>query len=431
MALTFRCKLMKRSNSFFVSQDVAFTNWVAGWHPFPAPAPGEGFDSRLLTAPGTTTFRFPDGWRSVSNGARLSSKLVDGVRVETWEATAPVARSFALGAYTSGSHQSANRSIDVYLLGGRDAAKAEQQAASVAAAIEALEQRFGTFPYAQFAVVEIPDDSVSWTAASQQGFILAKSECFRFGSNLPLFAHETSHAWWGNLVGQRGPGSIVCSESLAQYGAALAIETLEGADAMTEFLRFSRTGYSPRQCARGYFEMMREGHDRPLSELESGGWQHDLSDAKGHWVFHMLRRRVGDELFFTTLRGLIERFGGAEMSVDDLRSAFVDAAPLETRLESFFAQWLDRTGAPVLACEWKQLDKNNLELTVTQEQSGDPYHLRLDVEITGSQTSASHIIEVEKRKTTLTLPVAFAVEGVEPDPDHRILIWTPEYGDKP
>ena len=82
------------------------------------------------------------------------------------------------------------------------------------------------------------------------------------------------------------------------------------------------------QCASGYFELCRTGRDKALAELVSGvDTDHTLADAKGHWVFHMLRRRVGDERFFATMRGLIDRFGGKSMTLAALREVFVEAAP--------------------------------------------------------------------------------------------------------
>lgn len=131
---------------------------------------------------------------------------------------------------------------------------------------------------------------------------MARTPQFGEDGNLPLFAHEAAHAWWGNRVSTTGPGAQLVSESLAQYGAVLAIGALEGHDAMNEFLRLSRDGYNQLQSAAGYFEMARRGGDRPLSQLSNGRWDHNLSDAKGHWFYHMLRHRIGDERFFAVLR---------------------------------------------------------------------------------------------------------------------------------
>jgi hypothetical protein len=247
------------------------------------------------------------------------------------------------------------------------------------------------------------------------------------GGNLPLFAHEAAHGWWGNLVNTTGPGSILCSESLAQYGAVIAIETVEGKAAATEFLRFSRPGYVMNQCAKGYFQLVREGQDLPLAQLGNGGVHHTLSDAKGHWVYHMIRRRLGDEVFFGALRGLLERFGGRRMALADVRRAFIEAAAPGDEMEAFLSQWLDRTGAPVL-----ELRHEAGAVTILQTQEGEPYELRVDVEVeTESGTRERFAIPVRERSTPVRLPEGARPESAVLDPDHAVLRWDPAYGPKP
>jgi len=178
--------------------------------------------------------------------------------------------------------------------------------------------------------------------------------------------------------------------------------------------------------------MIARGEDRPLSQLETGGWQHDLSDAKGHWVYHMLRQRIGDDLFFATLRGLIDTYGGRHMSVDDLRAAFIEAAGPEAELETFFEQWLDRTGAPELELQWtfSRTDRCGLvEGTIRQIQEGEPYHLSVTLALTrsGSPVGEEHVVELRSRLAEFSLAVDGKVDEIVLDPHHHILMWRPEY----
>ena len=115
---------------------------------------------------------------------------------------------------------------------------------------------------------------------------MAKSDAFEYEhGNVPLWAHEMCHAWWGNTVGTQGPGSKMAGEALAQFGVLTALEAMEGREAVVEFLEFSRSGYSPTQCARGYFGLVDDGNDHPLAKLGnsslSGGQTHNLVDSKG------------------------------------------------------------------------------------------------------------------------------------------------------
>src|SRR5262249_42899347 len=140
--------------------------------------------------------------------------------------------------------------------------------------------------------------------------------------NLALFAHELAHGWWGNRVSADGPGGLLLDEALAQFSAVVAIEAIEGEAAAADFLRFSRPGYVTEQCARGYFEIWRQRQDVPLATLRSAGIAHLLVDCKGHWVYQMLRERIGDERFFAVLRGVARDFAVEPLTLAELRARF-------------------------------------------------------------------------------------------------------------
>lgn len=220
------------------------------------------------------------------------------------------------------------------------------------------------------------------------------------------------------------------SEGLAQYGAVLTIESLDGEKAATEFLRFSGGSAPSLHCARGFFWLQRRGRDRPLTAATGGPESvgHTLANSKGVWVYHMLRRRVGDELFFGTLQALVDRYGGGSMSLRDLRRAFAEAAPPEARLETFFAQWLDRTGAPRLDLEWSDVwqEENHLARVVVTQRA-KPYDLDLDIAVDTENGTELHTVRLSQAEQTYMLSVPGKPTRVRLDPEHRLLIWKPEY----
>jgi hypothetical protein len=205
---------------------------------------------------------------------------------------------------------------------------------------------------------------------------------------------------------------------------------------MVELLEFGRSCFGDDKFARGYFRLVDKGQDHPLATLGdsdlAGGTQQNLADSKGIWVYHMLRRRVGDEMFFATLRGLIAEYAGRAMSLDDLRVAFIRAAGPAAKLEEFFEQWFDRPGVPELELEWAYSNTAHgglVEGSIRQVQPGEPYHLFVNLSLarTGSPKAEERVVELRSRVTEFSLNVEGRIDEVALDPNRDILIWRPEY----
>ncbi len=437
----FAYKADRPSSQLIMDPRISLASWVENWYPTPLTA--DGFTAQAAAAPGVTRFHLPAGWRAVSNGRSGARKVTSAGATDIWLVDRPVARSFAAAPYVLARKGSGRRQIAVFLLSATPAS-ADAQARILDRALGAMERRFGPYPYPSYAIAEVPESVVTWAASSEQGFIMAKTSMFAVrGGNLPLFAHEAAHGWWGNAVTTAGPGSKLGSESLAQYGAVVAIEALEGRRAMREFLRFSRPGYHPLQCAMGYFYIWGQGGDKPLAELEDEKWDHNLSDSKGMWFYDMVRQRLGDERFFGALQDLLATFGSRSMTVRDIRAAFISAAPQDTSLAAFLGQWLDRKGAPVLDVDWwsspppasRAADSSGTvtaTIRVRQRQAGEPFILPLEVALTLRDSSeVIDTLNLREKDQQFELRLRSRPIALRIDPFYRLLIWRPEYGPRP
>ena len=198
-----------------------------------------------------------------------------------------------------------------------------------------------------------------------------------------------------------------------------------GPDAAVAFLKFSRGGYIPYQSARGFFEVIRGGADSvAISDLVdlSGIAKRIVVNSKGTWIYHMLRQRLGDELFFTTLRSYLETHADGSSTLAAFREVVRRAAP-DAGTEEFFAQWLDRTGAPFLDVSWT-LAERHVDVVIEQTQAEGLYSLDLDILVeNASGTRQLHTVHLDKRRGVFRLPSGDSVTAVTVDPDFKILRW--------
>ncbi len=416
------------SNQFTLAEDITLASWVTGWYPVPLPSPG-GSLSNLAKAPGKTRLDIPANWRAVSNGIQTDTITKGGRRTEQWTTEQPLARSFAAGPYRVVQATANGRRVELLLLTVGDA-EARVQVGALAQSIVALERRFGPYPTGSYAIAEVPDWVPGFLAASEQGFMMAKPANFSVPSgNIPLFAHEAAHGYWGNELVSSGRGSAFLSESISQYAAVIALEEILGPEAALSFLKFSREGYIPLQSARGYFEVIRRGADSvAIADMAniSGMAKRIVVDSKGPWIYHMLRHSLGDELFFASLRSYFETHRDGSSNLRAFREFMTEAAP-EAGLEAFFAQWLDRTGAPHLEISWTSGD-GILDVVLAQTQEGSVYTLDIDIRIDGADgSSVVHTIHSDQRRVETRVPVVGRPTAVTIDPEFKILRWDETY----
>ncbi len=91
---------------------------------------------------------------------------------------------------------------------------------------------------------------------------------------------------------------------------------------------------------------------------------------KGAWVLHMLRRELGDDLFYKGIKAYYEKYKFRNASTTSFKR--VMAATSGKNLDLFFKQWLEKSGHPVIKIQWIYFNnKVRLMLEQTQENTFD------------------------------------------------------------
>jgi aminopeptidase N len=140
------------------------------------------------------------------------------------------------------------------------------------------------------------------------------------------------------------------------------------------------------------------------------------SYQKGGWVLHMLRRQLGDSLFWKGIQTYYSRYSGKNAVTSDLCKVMEDVSGRQ--LQSFFQQWLFRAGHPKLNITWKyNTPKKEISVTVTQQQTElFQFPLELQIGNTGIRQVA-----IKDRETSLTFPAATKPAAITVDPNVNLL----------
>ncbi|HSR66618.1 MAG TPA: M1 family aminopeptidase [Acidobacteriota bacterium] len=415
------------ADSFAVSERAAVANAGDLWYPYPQ---GGSFE-----APGQLTLQVPPDWRAVATGRLLDKKdSRNGTQgtVWRWQIDADQGRSFAAGELALQRLRRGGLTIDI-LYPREEISNPLRLARWLEALLRPLQERFGTFPWSPYKVALLPSDTTSVGGAPAHGMFVASAAASRSPEVFEVvFAHESAHAWWWFKVRPEADTALLLSEGLAQYGYLLSLEARQGKSAALSFLNEGLPPL-PSVSARGYGEMWRQGRDRPLDKVRGGTPGDDnfrLAWIKGAWVLHMLRRRVGDEVFFQVLRTVLEKFENQRLSLEDLRREFARSSPPQARFQRFWTQWMTRTGMPVLEVESRTAEGRE-PCRATVRQHTVPYDLDVDIEIRTSSSRRNIRRRIDSRVEAFSFSCPREPFQIRLDPRGELLIWRDAWGSPP
>ncbi len=276
-------------------------------------------------------------------------------------------------------------------------ARLEDLASEIADAFEFMAERFGPPPIRHLTVSPIPGtfgqgfpglvylSTISYLDPKQRPAMVSGEYQQTFFSEL-LYAHETAHQWWGNVVTSGSNQDDWLMEALANYSALLYLEKRKGPGALQSVL----SEYRKRLLAK-------TSSGRTIDSVGPVIWgtRLDTPDAptawrrityeKGSWIIHMLRRRMGDERFFGMLSELRRRFEYRAIKTEEFRALAVEFQPprsADPGLHSFFEKWVYSTGIPTLQLRYTTRGKGTAwKLAGTLTQSDVPEDFIIDVPV--------------------------------------------------
>jgi aminopeptidase N len=224
-----------------------------------------------------------------------------------------------------------------------------------------------------------------------------------------LMAHEIAHQWFGDGASEKSFWHLWLSEGFATYMTNLYLENKYGADTLkkrmlkdrNKVLGFEKTRLTPvvdSAVKSDYMQLLNAN-----------------SYEKGSWVLHMLRRKLGDDLFWKGVRSYYAKYRGSNANTNDLRQIMEQTSGQD--LKQFFNQWLRTAGHPQLNVAWHyDADKGTIDFNIEQKQ-GVAYEFPLEIAIDGQL----HSIAINGKITAAQFKVKAKPETVIADPNVNLL----------
>jgi aminopeptidase N len=272
-----------------------------------------------------------------------------------------------------------------------------------------------------------------------------------------LISHELAHQWFGDLITCNSWEHIWLNEGFATYFTNLWFEHREGQppnpparghDAYQDGVigNFDRVISVDRAVSPFQPAMASKAYDDPWEVFRRAANPY----PKGAAVLHMLRQRLGDEVFFRALAVYVDRFKNRTPETNDLRRAIEEVSG--ESLEQFFRQWVYHPGVPDLeiSLDWERSpplslpsppptkvhggDGGELVITVRQIQNIDGYNPAFEFtlpiwyspqgEAGGRGHGETLHVEVAGRETTARFRLDAEPHIVAVDPQMTVLART-------
>lgn len=274
-------------------------------------------------------------------------------------------------------------------------------------------KNIGPYPYRKLANVQ--SKTIFGGMENASAIFYSESSVKGNRSSEALIAHEIAHQWFGNSATEKSFAHLWLSEGFATYFTTLYMEQKYGTDTAAfmreedrqQVISFSKKSVLPvvDTTTHNYMEL-----------LNANSYQ------KGGWVLHMLRKELGDSVFWTSIRNYFTHYAGKNASTHDLQKVIENTSG--KKLDYFFQQWLYRAGHPHITLTWDYNSvSRTLGITARQHQQR-LYNVPLNIQVVmGNGKIANHSLQINQAVQNFELPVSNIPVQIVADPGIDLLAF--------
>lgn len=382
-----------------ISEKGVFLSRASLWFPV--------FNEELTTF--NMTINLPADWTSMSQGDRTHHQLEKDFRKTTWVEKNAQDDIYIFADKLVEESKTLNGIQALVYTKQKDLELANRYIGVTFDYIKMYTDLIGPYPYNKFAVVE----GFEGSGYGFPSFTMLGPRVIRFPFILyTSYPHEILHNWWGNGVyvdyekgnwaegltaylsdhlmkEQKGKGSDYRRDTLQKYSNFVQTET-----------DFALTSFRSR-------------HNQASSAIGYG---------KTLMLFHMLRLKIGDELFKKGLQEFYAQNKFKLANFEQIEKVFASVS--DQKLDRFFQQWIEWTGSPELEANNFQQTKSKGTYKVSFDiiQKNVPYALEIPVGYWEKAAGTYHqqTIHIEDKTSTITIPSQNEIARIQIDPQFDI-----------
>jgi aminopeptidase N len=267
-------------------------------------------------------------------------------------------------------------------------------------------QQIGPYPYEKLANIQ---SKTIFGGMENAGAIFYAEESVGSKHIESLLAHEIAHQWFGDAVTETNWQHLWLSEGFATYMTHLYMENKYGKDTLKagliadrkKVIAFAKKRQTP------VIDTTVKGHYMQLLNINSY--------EKGGWALHMLRRQLGDSIFWKGIRLYFAAYDGRNANTTDFRKVMENASGQP--LAAFFKQWLETAGMPVLDVSYiYEKGTVNIEIKQSQDQL-----FTFPLEYSVGDDSRVLKVNIQDRITKISVPVSRNPGIIHIDPQVNLL----------
>lgn len=361
-----------------------------------------------------------EDWLVACNGLRTSIEdNGDGTRTHIWEGKNPMATY--LSCVHAAGYEELNQSygdlpIQNFVMPSQYE-NAVEDFSNLPFMIEVYADAYGPYPYEKYGNAVVP--MVTFGAMEHQTMTtLGNTMITGDHTYETTIAHELSHHWFGNCLTPLTWADVWLSEGFAVYSEAVYMEAWQGYEEMLQYVQNNLQNYYKNWAA--------SNGPQTVYDPEYNSYFTPATYEKPASVLHMLRRMVGDEVFFSILQEYFQTYKNSNV----ISQEFIDICEQESGLDlqQFFQQWIYGSGIPFFDYTYFVGDNSLRTYVQTTSNTDTEFLVQVPFQIEYESGYDSLLVDSSPQMSTSTVAVSTQnCTAVQFDPNSWLLSRGSQY----